>query len=387
MTKAAINHLLRRSPNPVTVLRLWVQSGGRCAFCNEHLLRDSLTMKEANFSNIAHIVAASPNGPRGSDPLPHSRRHELENLILVCPVHHKLIDSNEHAHDYPTDRLHEIKRTHGDRIHRLTEYKANDKTTVLRLRAKFDPGLPVDPIHRSAIEEAIAPRYMTDDNGVEIDLTAINFATKAEYWAVAHRQIKDEMRGIWKPTVVGQPIRHLSVFALAPIPLLVALGYELPQSIPSDLYQRHLANESWTWSVDSPPAEFDVRKVSHRSVGNHVALFLSLSGTVDHACLPKEAQTFPVYELSPTLATPNRCLVNTRVDLENFRRAYQQAHGEIRKGNPAVTAIHLFAAVPAPVAVACGKDLLRKVHPVLHVYDFDREAKRYFNAIEVNNHD
>ena len=48
-------------------LKLWVLSGGRCEFrgCNKPLWRDGLTLKEANYSNIAHIISWTPSGPRG----------------------------------------------------------------------------------------------------------------------------------------------------------------------------------------------------------------------------------------------------------------------------------------------------------------------------------
>jgi hypothetical protein len=61
--------------------------------------------------------------------------------------------------------------------------------------------------------------------------------------------------------------------------------------------------------------------------------------------------------------------------------------GQIHKDNPHVSDIDLFAAVPAPLAVICGKEVLRKVHPVVHVYEFDRKLGRYTHALQVNNYD
>lgn len=46
-----------------TRLTLWTRSGGRCHFCNDHLLGDWLSGKdELNNGYVAHIVAESPGG-------------------------------------------------------------------------------------------------------------------------------------------------------------------------------------------------------------------------------------------------------------------------------------------------------------------------------------
>ena len=41
---------------------------------------------------IAHIVAHSDDGPRGDPTFPASMREDPENLILLCPTHHDLVD-------------------------------------------------------------------------------------------------------------------------------------------------------------------------------------------------------------------------------------------------------------------------------------------------------
>ena len=45
--------------------------------------------------------------------------------------------------------------------------------------------------------------------------------------------------------------------------------------------------------------------------------------------------------------------------------------------------IALFPAVPAPVAVLCGRERLPKVHPALHVYDYDKNAGGFTFQLEV----
>ena len=61
----------QRGPNPTakTVNLLIARAGGRCQFknWNRNIFLDKLTLTGANNSNVAHIVASSPNGPRGNE--------------------------------------------------------------------------------------------------------------------------------------------------------------------------------------------------------------------------------------------------------------------------------------------------------------------------------
>ena len=59
---------------------------------------------------MAHIVADSESGPRGNSPLKSEQRDRYENLILLCPNHHTLIDRDEDA--FPVELLHAYKSEH-----------------------------------------------------------------------------------------------------------------------------------------------------------------------------------------------------------------------------------------------------------------------------------
>jgi SMODS-associated and fused to various effectors sensor domain len=47
----------------------------------------------------------------------------------------------------------------------------------------------------------------------------------------------------------------------------------------------------------------------------------------------------------------------------------------------------MFPAIPAPVAVVCGFDLLPKAHPALVVYDNDKQHGGFIQRLKVNEHD
>src|SRR4051812_47249225 len=64
---------------------LWARAAGRCEFrgCNELVFLDRLTQKRSNISAISHIVAYSPEGPRGDAIRSKRLEKDIANLILT----------------------------------------------------------------------------------------------------------------------------------------------------------------------------------------------------------------------------------------------------------------------------------------------------------------
>lgn len=97
-------------PDPV-VKRLYALSGNRCAFpgCDAPITVDVGSGETpSNLSQIAHIVAASRQGPRGD--LASVDRNAIENLMVTCSAHHKLID--DHPRIYTVAVLRQYKQQH-----------------------------------------------------------------------------------------------------------------------------------------------------------------------------------------------------------------------------------------------------------------------------------
>jgi hypothetical protein len=70
--------------------------------------------KSLHIAEIAHILAGSDDGPRALVSLPQEARGEYENLILLCPSCHTLIDKAPDA--YPDRVVRDWKLAHRARI-------------------------------------------------------------------------------------------------------------------------------------------------------------------------------------------------------------------------------------------------------------------------------
>jgi len=95
------------------VKRLLLESGGICAFshCNRPLISpDSPFEDGALIAELAHIVADSRDGPRGKTPLSDEERNQHDNLIVLCPNHHTIVDSQPNT--FSIEVLRQMKRDH-----------------------------------------------------------------------------------------------------------------------------------------------------------------------------------------------------------------------------------------------------------------------------------
>lgn len=102
-----------KSPSRPTVKRLFALSGNRCAFlgCTTPLVdRDTGTV----VGEVCHIKGEKPAAPRFDNSQDNKSRHSFDNLILLCNIHHKVIDDNEH--EYTVDHLLKMKEQHETRL-------------------------------------------------------------------------------------------------------------------------------------------------------------------------------------------------------------------------------------------------------------------------------
>jgi len=136
-------------PSVATVKRLFAVSGNRCAFPGCALpLVDEASGKVTG--RVCHIKADSPGGPR-YDPEQHSKeRHGFANLVLMCPLHHDVIDGD--VETYTVERLLEIKARHEARYAGGAEPSDAIARQFLRLEVELRGRIEV--IHKA---EAAAP--------------------------------------------------------------------------------------------------------------------------------------------------------------------------------------------------------------------------------------
>lgn len=368
-----------RAISAKTSLFLHVRAAGRCEFdnCNEYLLEHQPTGTPGIYSERAHIWAFSEDGPRGRGRRRPRDIHHIDNLMLLCKDCHTRVDN--HPNIYSVDVLRKFKRDHEGRVFDLTGL-AKDRDTVPLVLKGLIGGRTMD-ISDDDMQRAAAPNYLRLREKIEIDLTVLPDSADPNYWASGRSVIDTHVQQLARILPRGSRSLHVSVFALAAIPLLVYLGSQLSDKVRVDLFQRHRNPESWNWHTGAGNTRFQHRKIKDGQAG--VGLLLSVSGSISPPSIESVARDLTLYELRVTGQPPTPLVLNARKDLERFVVAYIAVLESIRAAHSGLRNLHVFPAVPAPFAIAIGRHILPKIGPQLTIYDQDKRAGTWLPALTV----
>lgn len=110
---------------------LWGRAAGHCSKpgCAIDLTREVEGVNDYVIGEMAHVIARSPEGPRGRS---EGGDDSYSNLILLCPTHHREIDKAPDGR-FSADTLREWKREHEERVRSvgLTErFKSFDELSA-----------------------------------------------------------------------------------------------------------------------------------------------------------------------------------------------------------------------------------------------------------------
>jgi hypothetical protein len=97
-------------PGIATIKTLFAHSCNRCAFpgCDQRLTDRPWSGVRAD---IAHIRGEKPGAARYAPDMTDAERNGIDNLMLLCPNHHREIDRLS-PQEWPPDRLMEVKARH-----------------------------------------------------------------------------------------------------------------------------------------------------------------------------------------------------------------------------------------------------------------------------------
>lgn len=116
---------------------LWSAAGGRCAFpdCWERLCyHEAEDAAPYTLGEMAHICGEKPGANRHDPAQTPQVRDDYQNLILLCPTHHRLIDRRENEGVYTEAVLRSMKEAHEARVLASLE-KSDDQTKLEIVRA------------------------------------------------------------------------------------------------------------------------------------------------------------------------------------------------------------------------------------------------------------
>lgn len=353
------------TPAPVRQL-IWIRAGGHCEQCGDDVTQDFRTGKTFRWAEVAHVLPASAQGPRAPEGYSEdaAKRHtaDPENLMLLCPSCHERVDVD--ADGYPLEDLSRQHRDHVERVRFAARRGETQRATgLIVLGGHF---ATENVIRARDLTEAMLSEGLSADGPIHVlKLHPPGASGRDElYWRSVEQQIDEQLRDRLnkRTTADGDPL-NLAVVGLADIPSLIRVGRQLGDRSNRSLYSKdRSAGLRWT-DADAPPPTWSFTPPPSGS--GPLALVLALS-----AELPDDAilQALPEARIARfTVATPEYALVRNRGTIDSFRSALQPHLSQLEAST--TEPIHLFAAVPAAIAIEFGALLsTQHAHPY-QVYD------------------
>ena len=173
---------------------LWAKSAGRCEFdgCNKPLWRDGLTQIEMNFSDVAHIIGDQPKGPRGHAILSEKYRSDVNNIMLMCLDHHRMID--QIVKNYSEETLRKMKIQHEEQVEILTSLTPDKTSNVIIYQGRIGGKQPKIEL-RDAWLAMLPEWYPASHLPIELGFENSSFEDiEEEYWRIEETNLDSQFK-------------------------------------------------------------------------------------------------------------------------------------------------------------------------------------------------
>jgi len=352
---------------------LWAKSAGRCQLegCNHPLYEDDLTQIELNFGKVAHIIGQGQTGPRNYKDLGFDFNYvnDLSNLMLLCGDHHDLVDKAPDK--FPTDLLRGMKKRHEDRIRLATGMKVDRASNIIIYRGRIGSHQP--SINFEDAKKALFPEYFPANHyHHELSMDGVQLSDDdPSYWKAHEKNLESAFhKNVERLFNNNQERNHFSIFAFAPIPLLVKLGSLIPDHYPAQVYQLKKYPQTWEWEQD--PHGFDYFITEPEDNQKIVALNLSLSADIDSQRIYKALNTeeVSIWKMDITdIPFPKNDHLRGKGQLVIFSRYFRKLLNQIKEKHGQDTTLHIFPAVSIAYAVEMGRVRQPKADLPFVIYD------------------
>ena len=355
-------------PKPLTIYMLCAHAAGRCEFegCGRTLFTDSITLDDFNNTNVAHIVASSPNGPRGDKERSYKLSQDIDNLMLMCMDHHKLTDSNPAK--YTEDILLDMKKKHEQAVQELCTSINAESTEIIMFTSPIKGKVDVNIDFRQAVEAILFQKKPASNHGIALRIELSSNYRSRVYWKEAQKQLQMKFNCMVKSVLSIQSNQHFSVFPIAPTPLITELGFLMGDKIQADIYQKLRTPNTWSWQTKDPTNEFKISKEVIRS-GNKIAVVLALTANIALDRITSVFNADVIYTIYAKRYGVD--CISSIIDLSRFWHQYQNVLDEIRNTYLEVESVRVFPAIPVSAAFEIGRRYMPGIYPALKIYDDD----------------
>jgi hypothetical protein len=169
---------------------------------------------------------------------------------------------------------------------------------------------------------------------------------------------------------------RFAVFSLAPIPLITQLGFLLTYSVPTRYFKLHLDSQSWLWPGENVETKFNLTGLPTKVVISEcdVVIRVSISSKVGEHETNEIITDAPV-QIDISVDSPDLTWLRSLNQVTEFASFFRSVLSEIRQKVINCQQIHLFMAVPAPIALVAGQQINPRMTPPVSLYEYARNKK------------
>ncbi|MCK9503687.1 MAG: SAVED domain-containing protein [Porticoccaceae bacterium] len=365
----------RYNTNDETKKVVWIQAAGHCELCGSDLMYDYRTGQPMKWGEVAHILPASPKGPRAQaehdDAKAQALTNDSANLMLLCPSCHDKIDRD--ADGYPESDLSGLHQAYLERIRLAATAPDGGRAIPVIVQSQHFETINEIPV-RDLLVAMSSEGLTAFDHGIKITFPSPGPRGRDEaYWQNIkdniHHNLEQQLRR--RGGTYGDA-PALAVVGLADIPALMLLGQAIGDRSKRLLFSFNREHHLRWPDLSAEPPKFLFTPPPDGD--GPLALVLSISALVPHRDVEEALPGTRIAELS--IPEPSYMMVQNRRVIHAFRDALQIRLSQLE----AMTAstIHVFAAIPAALAVEFGALLTTQhQHPYL-IFDRDKDNQNQF---------
>jgi hypothetical protein len=362
---------------------VWAHAAGRCQFpgCNKLLIGDLIAGNDKlNTAYVAHIVAETEGGPRGDHTKSPILADNPDNLMLMCDSHHRLIDRDE-LHNYPEDRLIQIKQESERRIELATDMGPDRASNIVRYGATI--GTNESVIAFSKCKEAIAPtHYCAAREPIDLSLSGLDLSdSDPDFYSLQAKNLRRQFEAKIKGRLESQEIGHISLFALAPMPLLIELGRLLSDITPTSVYQLHREEPTgWGWVLNDNSIEIKTKTLgkSKKQIALKLAISAKISDERITSVLGSDTSIWSIEAVDP-----HNDIIRSPEDLSSIRRILRSQLSAIKSTHGENAIINVFPAIPVSVAIELGRVWMPKADLPLCIFDQSYDSGGFVQRLQI----
>lgn len=365
-----------------------------CMFrgCGKRVDKIGRSSRLGNVGQLAHIVGADPQGPRGRHDS-HTLADKAENVMLVCYDHHRLIDAID-PEAYSIAALQEMRREHVQRVNSLLAQLAWERAVPLIIRGGIAGQSP-----------AVTFREISD--GLEsIQLSAVH--PEGEHLTMApierpevhygYKMLSQLKPGIGRLITACQsgsyrpnPDNTLAVFAIHDTPVLVLAGRILGEARTAHVLQRTRGAPSpWRWSIPAKITSDVNLLIDEKGTAANGAqaglLAVALSDSYQDGWIPDAIRQSIAAGHMPWISisaqSPRNNIVEAPCDLEHIMKGIRESLRRLQ-GDCQVQEIHMVIVAPVSVVFSIGQALQPGNHLPITVYQRVNSTKPFEPAIKI----